>query len=295
MRRMALLLGGLCAVLPGWVAAAAPPPPDPSAPINFTILPGHQTQGRPPQRTFLYTFAPGQSGADTVAVVNPSRTTALTVRLSVSDALTAPWGGGINFDTAKQRQIGRWLHLSSAMVTVAPYHIAFVPVTVNVPASVRPGEYAGVINATSVQAATIQSGHLHWHVYFNRQAMVWLRVTGRAAAGLSVRKVTLTGAPAHAVLGLTFQNTGTVIDYPIATLLTIRGRTRTSTMRLSLGTVLGGGATALMVALNQAAPTGRDQVRIQVTYMATPAPGAPARRLKTEWSGIVAVPSEATR
>ena len=296
MGRTALLLGGLCAALPGRVAASPSPPPGPSNPINFTILPGHQTPGQPTRRTFLYTLAPGQSGTDTVAVVNPSRATPLTVRLSVSDALTAPRGGGIIYNTAPVRhQIGRWLHLSTSTVTVAPYHITFVPVTLNLPASIRPGEYLGVINATNLHAATIRSGQLHWHVYFNRQALVQLRVTGRADAGLRVRTVRLTGAPSHAVLGLTLQNTGTVIDYPIATLLTIRGRTRTSTMRLLLGTVLGGDATALSVALDHAAPSGRDQVRVQVTYLASPVPGTRARRLQTEWNGTVVVPPGAAR
>src|SRR5690242_1495461 len=92
MKRYALLLGVLAA-LPLAPARAAPPasqPADQSIPVNFNILPGAQHQGQPVKRAFTYTLARGQSLSDTLMIVNPSKTASLTVKLSVSDAVTRP-------------------------------------------------------------------------------------------------------------------------------------------------------------------------------------------------------------
>ena len=100
MRRVALLLGLSLAVLPACGARAAATPPATAAPSgmpNFNILPGNQNAGRPIKRYFSFTLAPGQSLSDSLAVVNPSRTNSLTVRLQVADGLTAAQGGGLSF------------------------------------------------------------------------------------------------------------------------------------------------------------------------------------------------------
>ncbi|MCA1598160.1 MAG: hypothetical protein LC769_03920 [Chloroflexi bacterium] len=229
--------------------------------------------------------------ADKVAVVNTSRTSPLTVRLSISDGLTSPQGGGLAFnDTRTQRQIGRWVRLSVTTVTVPRYSITFVPMTVSLPSSVPPGQYEGAVNVTNVQATTISSGKAKFGVYLNRRCMVLLRVSGPPTVGLKVTHVGVARAAARTVLGLQLQNTGTVLDYPVATVLTVVGHGRTYTLHPGVGLVTGGTSTALAVPLDRAIAPGRYQVRVQLTYLVRPSPSESAQSYTLRWQGTVSVP-----
>jgi hypothetical protein len=229
-------------------------------------------------------------------VVNPSKTSPLTLRLSVSDAGTQPQGGGLTFsDVHKQRQIGRWMHIRLATVTVAPYHIVCVPVTLHLPASVPPGEYEGAVNAINTRSTTLRSNQLSAHVYFNRQVLVVLRVSGRAAAGLQIRRVGVAAQGTHVVLHFLLRNTGTLIAYPVATVLSFAGTARTYTVRTGVGLIMGGEATAVPLALERVIPAGTYRVRIQIIYLANPVAGGPPRSLTSTWQGAVRVPNDAGR
>jgi hypothetical protein len=290
----------VAAALPLWTATAvarpAQPPSGATVPSNFNILPSCPLQGRLVKRFFTYTLAPGQSLDDWLMVVNPSRTSPLTIRLSVSDAATQPQGGGITFsDVHQQHQIGRWMHIRRSTVTVAPYHILCVPVTLHLPATVQPGEYEGAVNAINARFTTLRSSQLSAHVYFNRQVLVVLRITGRASAGLQITRVGVAALGTHVVLRFILQNTGTLIDYPVATLLTLARPARTYTLRTGVGLIMGGDATAVPVALERVVPAGTYRVRIQVSYLATPSAGGPPRGLTSTWKGAVRVPNGAGR
>ena len=300
MRRHAVLLGMVAAALPLWTATAASQPPHPTSgatvPTNYNILPSCQLQSRVLKRFFTYTLAPGQSLADSVMVVNPSKTSPLTIRLSVSDAVTQLQGGGISFnDVHRQHQIGRWMHISRATVTVAPYHIRCVPVTLHLPSTARPGEYEGAVNAINAGFTTLRSRRMRARVYVNRQILVVLRVTGRATSGLKITRVSVAALEHHVVLRFVLKSTGTLIVYPVATVLTLTGRGRTYALRTVVGTIMGGDSTAVPLALDGVVPAGRYRVRIQISYQTKPVAGGPPRSLQSTWRGALLVPKGSGR
>ena len=184
MRRHALLLTILilAAAAPIRMAVAAPSPlptPSAAAPVKFDILPGPLTVGKPFKRVFSYTLAPGQTMTATLAIVNASRTAAVTIRLHASDAYQQ--GGGVVFnDSSHQRQIGQWIHLGASTVTVPRYHITYVPLTIELPPSVPTGVYEGALNATDVHPLTVGTGGASFHLLINKRRLVFLRVVGRA-------------------------------------------------------------------------------------------------------------------
>src|SRR5919199_2993546 len=252
--RPLLYLCALAAALPVWSAAAAPPlsPFAGADPLSFAIAPGKPIlTHQPPQRYFTYAVAPGQSVNDVVAVLNPSRTAPLTVRWSASDARTPSQGAGIAVSYAgPQREIGTWMHIATQTVTVAPNHITFVPIKVSIPSSVRPGEYQGAIGAVDLHPTTITQGHLHYRISIRRTLAVVVRVLGPASAGLQIVRARL--APnKRAVLALTLKNTGTVIDHPIATLMTLTGLHTTYTQRPLIGALTAGARTTVLLAIGR--------------------------------------------
>jgi Bacterial protein of unknown function (DUF916) len=293
--RPLLYLCALVAALPLWSAAAAPPlsPLAGADPGSFAIAPGEPIlTHQPPQRYFTYAVAPGQSVNDVVAVLNPSRTAPLTVRWSASDARTPSKGAGIVVSYAgPQQEIGTWIHIASQTVTVAPNHVTFVPIKVSIPSSVRPGEYEGTINAVDLHPATITQGHLHYRISIRRTLTVVLRVLGPASAGLQIVRARLVAPDKRAVLALTLKNTGTVIDHPIATLMTFTGPHTTYTQRPLIGALTASAPTTVMLTLGRTIPPATYRLSIQITYLAHLSNGAAAQPFRAQWTGTVTVPT----
>ncbi len=287
--RCIYLAGAMIAALPLWTALAAGPTSQ-GIQVNFTILPGSQVQGQPVKRYFGLAVAPGQTYSDSVLIVNPSKTHALTVKLSVSDAATPPQGGGLAFnDTHQQHYIGSWLRLSQSSVVVPPNMIAHIPLSLVLPASVQPGEYLGAINAIDTSPVTVTSGKLKFSVYVNRRCLVRLQVPGVAPIGLAVARVGMTGPPAARLVSITLKNTGTVVDYPGIAVLTFTGASKAYTVRVRVGQLLGGDSTSLAFAAKRIVPPGAYQVGVRVAYAVYPAPGAAAQSFQATWSGPVVV------
>jgi hypothetical protein len=291
--RPLLYLCALAVALPLWSAAAAPPlsPLAGAEPLSFAIAPGKPIlTHRPPQRYFTYAVAPGQSINDVVAVLNPSRTAPLTVRWSASDARTPSQGAGIVVSYAgPQREIGSWIHIATQTVTVAPNHVTFVPIKVSIPGSVRPGEYQGAISAVDLHPTTITQGHLHYRISIRRTLAVVLRVLGPASAGLQIVRARLVAPGTRAVLALTLKNTGTVIDHPIATLMTLTGPHTTYTQRPLIGALTAGAPTTVLLAIGRTIPPATYRLRMQITYLAHLSNGAAAQPFRAEWTGTVTV------
>jgi hypothetical protein len=262
-------------------------------PGSFAIAPGKPVlTHQPAQRYFTYALAPGQSINDVVAVFNPSLTAPLTVRWSASDARTPSQGAGIVMsDAGPQREIGTWMHIATQTVTVAPNHITFVPIKVSIPRSVRPGEYQGAISAVDLQPMTITQGRLHYNISIRRTLAVVLRVLGPASAGLQIVRARLVAPGKRAVLALTLKNTGTVIDHPSATLMTLTGPHMSYTQRPLIGAVTAGDSTAVTIALDRAIPPASYRLRIQITYLAHLSNGAAAQQFRAQWTGTVSMPA----
>jgi hypothetical protein len=193
--------------------------------------------------------------------------------------------------TGPQRQIGTWIRIAAQTVTVAPNHVTFVPMKVSIPGSVRPGEYEGAISAIDLHPATITQGHLHYRISIRRTLAVVLRVLGPASAGLQIVRARLVTPGKRAVLALTLKNMGTVIDHPVATLMTFTGPHTNYTQRPMIGAVTAGDSTALMFAVGRTLPPATYRLSIQITYLAHLSNGAAAQPFRTEWTGRVTVPA----
>jgi hypothetical protein len=291
LRRPVLCSCALIAALPLSPLAAARLA-DGSSVINFAVVPGtpllrHQR----PQFSFTLQAAPGHLLHDYVAVANGSTTTPLTVRLSVSDAVTPPKGAGLSYsDGGVQHQIGLWTQLSAMTVTVSPNAATLVPITVRVPSSARPGDYEGSIAATTVSGLTLTQGRARSIFHFTQRCLVYLRVLGHASAGLRIAHVGFMTAPnKRAVFGITLTNTGTLIDRPATSLVTLIGSRKTYTVRPLIGMITAGASTIVGFDLGQAVPAGTYTVRIAIIFFVRPTYAGPYQQLQTTWTGHVVV------
>lgn len=297
MKPSILVLGAVALMGLGPVRAAiAAGPPPTLVPLNFAIAPGCQfapgCQPHPktPQVSFTYTLAPGQTIHDYIAVLNPSKTSPIAIKLSVADGVTPAQGAGIGYNSTAPREIGRWFHPGSATTTAVPGRITLVPLTISIPRSVRPGEYMGAVVGTSVSAATVTAGKLHYLVHGSKRCMVLLRVTGHATAGLQIVGAGVMATPKSAAFALSLRNTGTVIDHPSAVLLTFVGAHNSYSFHPPIGVITAGDTTTLGWAVGGVLPKGTYKVSVHITYLAQIAAGAPYQQLQAGWNGSAAVP-----
>ncbi len=293
-----LLGAALVAVPLRPIDAASPTPPsghvaNSGSLTGFFVVPGNQ---QPKKRYFLYTVAPGQTVADTVAIVNPA-TTPLTVSLSASDAINSPGGLSVTFveDPRRQREIGNWFHIRNTTVTVAPKTALLVPVTLQVSPSARPGQYEGSVSATNLQGGSVTQGRATINVRGRVRCTILLRVIGQGSAGLRIDKVGALYRAQHNLLTVTFKNTGTVFANPVTAVMTFRDIAhpdKSYTLRRYIGLVLGGNAATAIFDLNRFVPVGAYQARIQLTYRAKLTPASAPNYLHATWNGRVVVPKQ---
>ncbi|MDX6203052.1 MAG: hypothetical protein QOJ83_2552, partial [Frankiales bacterium] len=126
----------------------------PAAPTSgratFGIKPSHETLKAPidARARFDYTATPGAQQPDYVAISN-NALTPLTLNVYASDGLNTESGG---FDllpaSGKPVDVGSWITLKAATVTLKPGASVVVPFTVKVPAKVAPGDHVGGIVAS---------------------------------------------------------------------------------------------------------------------------------------------------
>lgn len=279
------------------LAAVAATPPDSqntgsSSQVKFTILPGPLTPGKPYKTSFDYALRPGQTRSYTLSIVNASHTEPLTVKLRVAEVTTRPVGGGAAFNTSShQRQLGLWVRPSATTVTVAPYTISNVPVVVSVPAGAAPGQYAGAFDALDARSQTVQQGKSKLHLFVNIRRIITLQVLGTTRVGLAVVSAGTERSKGHLLLDLRVRNSGTVIDRPLPTTLTLTRGSKVYTLRPTLGVLMGGDSTVAQAPLDGVVPAGAYNVRAQLTFMAATSPNSALRTFTTVWTGRLTVPA----
>jgi hypothetical protein len=172
---------------------------------------------------------------------------------------------------------------------------------VNLPSSVRSGEYQGAVAATDTQPAVLPSQlpkgkGVPVHVYLTKQCDILVHVTGHASAGMQIPHVTTAAVSKHAVLNLTLKNTGTLIAYriiPAMTFTTANGSVRT--LQAPVGSIQGGATTTVMLPIDGKVPPGSYDVTVKVAYLADTRFPGPAQVLQTSWSGSLNVPAAPSR
>src|SRR5205085_8562486 len=132
---------------------------------------------------------------------------------------------------------------------------------------------------------------LHYRISIRRTLTVVLRVLGPASAGLRIVRARLVDPDKRAVLALTLKNTGTVIDHPIATLMTFTGPHMSYTQRPVIGALTAGDSTTITLAIGRTIPPATYRLRMQITYLAHLSNGAAAQPFHAEWTGTVTVPA----
>jgi hypothetical protein len=176
-------------------------------------------------------------------------------------------------------------------VTVPAYSITFVPLTIHIPSSLQPGEYRGAIDAINEQGMTATQGNVHSTIHGDVRCLIYLRVKGRASAGLHVVQVAMDPASGPQRLNVTLQNPGTVIDYSITAAMTFVGPRGTYTMPALVGDITAGDSTTVTLNVDRTIPPGRYEASIRMTYFVALSYRAPVQRHSTSWHGTVAVPT----
>ncbi|MEE6262610.1 WxL protein peptidoglycan domain-containing protein [Plantactinospora sonchi] len=218
-----VVAGTVIAVL-GTVPVAAAPGPTPTPNSNVPVRPARVTWGVTPsspagpdgRASFGYKLDPGGTVTDYVAVTNHSARP-LTLNLYASDAVTAAQGG---FDLLPGGQrpvdVGSWVRLTAATLTIPSTSRMDVPFTLTVPENATPGDHVGGIVASLAAPGTDGQGN-QVAVDHRVGARIYLRVTGALRPALALEDLRIahraSGNPfagGEIVATATIRNTGNV-------------------------------------------------------------------------------------
>lgn len=207
-------------LLPAATSAAAAPGTPASAPaparqgdqVTWGAAPADTPlgKGRP---HFTYDLAPGARITDAIAVVNRSDTT-IRLRVYASDAFTTA-AGGIDLLAAEKKptDVGSWITMKTATITLASQKSAVVPFTLTVPANATPGDHSGGVVTSLVTKSAGKTVQLDRRL----GSRLYLRVSGPLAPALTVGEVHATyhgtanpAAGGSADVSYTVTNTGNV-------------------------------------------------------------------------------------
>ncbi|MFC0531849.1 WxL protein peptidoglycan domain-containing protein [Phytohabitans kaempferiae] len=178
-------LAGLLAVLVAAPPAAAAPTPAPAADAGFTWAVQPSGKDGPTGRSyFVYDAAPGQRIDDRVAVTNLG-TQPMTFAVYGSDAYTTA-DGSFALQPASHRaaDVGAWTSFGARAYQVAAGKRVVIPFQLTVPANASPGDHAGGIVASVVQAQAGGGGRVN----LDRRvaARIYLRVAGAVRPAVQV-------------------------------------------------------------------------------------------------------------
>lgn len=92
---------------------------------------------------FVYTLTPGATKNDALVVENDTDATKTFDLYPADSTPTTGNGFALKQRAEKMEQIGAWVKLASAAVTLAPHEQKNIPFTVNIPKTLGPGLFAG--------------------------------------------------------------------------------------------------------------------------------------------------------
>ena len=185
---------------------------------SFALRPVTYTPSNPvTQSYFVLPARPGQVIQSEFRITNAGTATG-TALLYVVDATTGMTSGAVYLSrTTPRRDVGRWLRLGVARVTLTPGESRVVPFRVVVPTHVRPGDHLGGIVAENlaVDGDTAVGGKKggSFRIRVRHLTIVAVQL---ALPGARVERLALTGGSfgrmgAYPTLMLALRNTGTVM------------------------------------------------------------------------------------
>jgi hypothetical protein len=164
---------------------------------------------------FILRAGPGAVISDQVRVVNTGSATG-TAFLYPVDATTGQTSGAVYLSRpSPRRDVGAWVRLARAQVTLAPGASAVVPFTIRVPAGARPGDHLGGIVAENSQVQGSRgSGALRIRIKHLTIAAVELQLPGRVLARIGATGVKAGGQQGWQYVYIHLRNTGNVMVKP---------------------------------------------------------------------------------
>lgn len=253
-----------------------------------------QGAGRP---NFAYAVEPGQTVQDAVVVSNRSGVD-LTLAVYGADASTTT-SGDLDLLPAAEAStgLGTWLTPAAGTVTVPAGGSVEVPFTLAVPADARPGDHAGGVVTSVVQAASADGATVS--VDRRLALRVHARVAGRLAPAVTVSDVRVVhhGSPdplatSSATVTYTLTNTGNarVVPTEAVTLAGPGGVAAVTAGEGVLPEVLPGSSLERTVEVAGVRPLGRLSADVAVTASAVGIGGAGATTTADAAAATWAVP-----
>ncbi|MBV8691439.1 MAG: DUF916 domain-containing protein, partial [Actinobacteria bacterium] len=163
----------------------------PGAVVNsWALAPAGSTDPRQPgdRPNFSYSAAPGSVVTDQATLFNYSNVE-LTFHVYATDAFNELGGEfGLLPESKKPTDVGTWVVLPQANLTLPPQKQATFPITVKIPSTARPGDHVGAILASNDALGAGPSGKL---VNINRRtgSRLYVRVAGPLQPELAISKI----------------------------------------------------------------------------------------------------------
>ncbi len=147
--------------------------------------------GQTPHAYLQPVLDPGKPLKAAVTVSNFT-TAPLNFNLYAADAINTA-GGGLSLRPSNQpqRDIGRWIQLPYAGLTVPARSATVVPFTILAPSDASPGDHVGGIVAEETQGTTSKSGSFPITVLQAVGVRIYARVVGALHASLDIPRITL--------------------------------------------------------------------------------------------------------
>lgn len=212
-------------VAPVFAAVAAAPPPAPA--IAWSVQASGAT-GNDGRSSFAYAVNPGTEITDYVAVSNRG-TARQHYNVYGSDGVNQFDTGAFGLLSAAQKptDVGSWITMKVAEITIEPGQSAIIPFTILVPSDASPGDHTGGVIASVTTAAP---GKVSGVGIDQRVATrVYLRVSGQPVSHVAAAGVVTAFTPAwnpfgggDATVDYTLNNSGNVRE-DIAQTVTLSG------------------------------------------------------------------------
>jgi hypothetical protein len=206
---------------------------------QFSLRPVSSTPGNSASASyFIFGGQPGVTISNKVRVTNTG-TVRGSADLYAVDATTGQTSGAVYLSrTAPKQDVGAWVTLSVAQVTLSPGQSQTVAFQVAVPQAVRPGQHLGGIVAenTALQQAS-NGGSVQINIQQLSIVAVQVNLPGTLVDQLTAQHVTPGGEHNYQVLYVGLRNSGTQMLKPSGTLqIADSGGHTLKTMQLTLDT-----------------------------------------------------------
>jgi hypothetical protein len=192
----------------------------------YSVFPAH-IAGNSARPYFNYLVNPSSTVKDAVTVTNYTAQ-AVAFKLYSTDAVNTQNGGDFAYNSpdAPKHSVGAWVQLSAAGFTLPAHTLANVPFSLNVPAGMTPGDYAGGIVLQTLNPTVEKRGALTFDLYQNVGTRIYVRIAGPLHPSVSITHLSisthgwagLVGGPVNADVTYTLTNTGNKILNPTARL-----------------------------------------------------------------------------